>query len=810
MSGGVAKAPFKPFKKAAPRVSGEPLSAAQLADMAHTVEQQVRQSVGNVCRFVAAKNALTAANFTADDVERFMNHIAVHKAAAGTALRVPNGAMADRQQWAFVVDGLPVQVPPSRAALAKSLAAVDRGSKPPAVVVSAAPAAAVVVGGGVAVPGKGPTKGMRTLSVSEPFVVVQSGGECAAALSWLLVQRAVGLKTIGSTDVDGHYTARALLVSTPLPADDSREGTYVFDFETADRSVRLAIAHSVATLLASPSVVKVAHDVRLDFDAMRRVPLSPPAAGAAAAALELARVFDTQVMLKALAEMRALHARVPVADRATLDDALRAVALPPTAEATLANSSNAVFWRLPSTQLTAELVGGVVARHMSPLLALYARLVRQFDVNVGLLSSMNVRWFGSQTVAARVDATLVGQVARLAFERSAALQQVVAVRTPLSECAARPADAGPPPPPEAVRVSDELEFELLLDVLPTAVRDALLALVDGDVAQLCGNVAQVHLELGRPLSLRWRSGATQTLRQCVVKAADFDAMQLLWTQKNVVLRHDNRVVLERALHRLCVVRDGGTRIVAAVAHVRVQRNGTVPLIFDVVSRIIDQRRSLLVLGAADNTRALLRELAATLAERLLVVVVDANGDLGGDHIEKHRSLGNAVRLIVNSAIRGSFEDAQASAMFDAAQNLRALVVVVDEIVTQAQVDCARRLIGAGVVVLAGSRAATLRDACARPELQSLLGHGPHGKLPSKFCDMLVEVRAVGDVVVHEDLQRSLASLGDRNQIEPAVTSQRWSDVAGNQWCRFLQRARPQSADAAAQHAGALIEWLHQL
>jgi stage III sporulation protein SpoIIIAA len=811
----------------------------------------VRRSTDHFVKFVAARTAASHAGFSVDEFEQFARALAATRTSVAD-LSVRNSKSPDRQQWYFVVDGIEPTLPLTRKAAAAAAAAVTATAAPtarpsstaspsaptplpvplPSVAVSKPSLTTLAAATTAAHPGTTTAthvdpkqKGVRTLSAAEPFVLVDAAPECLAAMNWLLVQRAVGIKAVGSTDASGLYTARALLVSTPVPADESREGVYVFDFAVRDDSMRKKVAEVISKLFASSSTIKVVHDARLDVDAVRRVMQAWTASGR----FELARIFDTQVMARTLAEMSAVE--LAVTDRASLDQALRAVSMPATPEATLRNSPIATFWSAQSTVLMRDGVVDVVARHVAPLLTLHAKLLQQYNASVGQLSATNVRWLGGQAIISRSSPTAIGEVALMTFDRDQVTQQLQLVCKPLSECAVRPLQCGLAPISEMSRAADETELERFMGYLPPAVCEAILLLVGNDLCQLTDNLVQIRMDLNRPVSLRWRNGATQVLERCVVDRAAFDSMREQWARGQATLGSDGRLAVDFSLHRLCVLTDNRARITAAVAHIRVQRSGSLALIFDVVGRLVAHRKSLLVFGAADNGRtALLRELASALAERMLVVVVDTNGDLGGDGVTKHWSIGNAVRAVVSPVARATPGDAQAQVMIESVLQLRANAIVVDEISTLQQVDTARRLIGMGVIVLAGSRSPTLLDAVKRAELHSLIGHSsehnsvlttkgapPFAPVPAissilsllqhrghGICEMAIEVSAPGDLLVHDDVSRSLGAMVGHSSADAliAVTSHRWSDVSGNLWCRFLQ--------GRGSHSGHRERWLQEI
>jgi energy-coupling factor transporter ATP-binding protein EcfA2 len=204
----------------------------------------------------------------------------------------------------------------------------------------------------------------------------------------------------------------------------------------------------------------------------------------------------------------------------------------------------------------------------------------------------------------------------------------------------------------------------------------------------------------------------------------------------------------------------------ARACVRLHHAGTAALLQDVVSRMLRDKVSVLVLGARGSGRStLLRELASALAEQPPQVdVVDTNGDIGGDGEQPHASLGKARRVTTRAANRTA-PDALASTLSELASK-RPAVVVVDDISTAMQCESLRQLAsgGASVVASAWSRRRSRRSASATPASarcsatgKAATGVGKQAAILALF-GVVIELRAFGEVLVHEQVSASVAVL----------------------------------------------------
>jgi energy-coupling factor transporter ATP-binding protein EcfA2 len=236
-------------------------------------------------------------------------------------------------------------------------------------------------------------------------------------------------------------------------------------------------------------------------------------------------------------------------------------------------------------------------------------------------------------------------------------------------------------------------------------------------------------------------------------------------ENGFTLRADNRVAMSRLLHRVSVARDAQQQIALARACVRLHHAGTAALLRDVVSRIVRDKVSVLVLGARGSGRStLLRELSAAIAEQLLQVdVVDSNGDIGGDGELPHAALGKARRVTTRAASRTS-PDALASTITELASK-RPLVAVVDDISTAMQCESLRQLASDGASVVASAMAPSLEALCQRnAHVGALLGYrkaaGGTGKQVTLLTlfGVVIELRAFGEVLVHEQVSASVSVL----------------------------------------------------
>lgn len=300
-----------------------------------------------------------------------------------------------------------------------------------------------------------------------------------------------------------------------------------------------------------------------------------------------------------------------------------------------------------------------------------------------------------------------------------------------------------------IEITDDLD--LLLDVLPPAIREALLE--QPDVNEL----VEVVLDLGRPPEARFLSRAI-TLGEDFVTRDDLHFV----VSRVGTFTKDNRAGIERTLHRISALRNRRGEIIGLTCRVGRAVFGTV----DIVKDVIQSGKNILLLGKPGvGKTTLLREAARVLADELgkRVMVVDTSNEIAGDGDIPHPGIGRARRMQVPSP------ELQHAVMIEAVENHMPEVIVIDEIGTEAEALAARTIAERGVQLIATAHGNSLENLLMNPTLCDLVGgiqavtlsdeeakrRGTQKtvlerKAPPTF-DVLIEIHEKDRLAIHHDV-----------------------------------------------------------
>ena len=249
------------------------------------------------------------------------------------------------------------------------------------------------------------------------------------------------------------------------------------------------------------------------------------------------------------------------------------------------------------------------------------------------------------------------------------------------------------------------DLELLLEVVPTAIREALENETNLD------DLIEVIMDLGRRPEARF-PGRSVFLADDAMDRAGLDHV----VDRVGAFTGDNRAGIERTLHRISAMRNRRGLIIGLTCRVGRAVLGTV----DILRNVIESGKSLLLLGPPGiGKTTLLREsarvLSTELAEAKRVIVVDTSNEIGGDGDISHPGIGKARRMQVPAP------ELQHAVMVEAVENHMPEVIVIDEIGTEAEALAARTIAERGVQLIATAHGSSLDNLLMNPTLSDLLG-----------------------------------------------------------------------------------------
>lgn len=226
--------------------------------------------------------------------------------------------------------------------------------------------------------------------------------------------------------------------------------------------------------------------------------------------------------------------------------------------------------------------------------------------------------------------------------------------------------------------------------------------------QTCRNLIDIVVDLGRPITLRYSNR--------IVKEFDRNTTS---TDLDHILNNcpyfdrKNRFTPLNTLHRISAVRSVDDTIIGiTIRYAHMPTHGLDLLLDD----IIDSEQSLLIIGAPGKGKTtLLRTVAARLADRAAVVVVDKSNEIAGSNIVPHECIGRARRLMV------PHHKTMDEVLLEAVENHTPEILVVDEISTQKDCMAMKTIAERGIVVIATAHGSDLESVVNNPVFSKMLG-----------------------------------------------------------------------------------------
>ena len=254
---------------------------------------------------------------------------------------------------------------------------------------------------------------------------------------------------------------------------------------------------------------------------------------------------------------------------------------------------------------------------------------------------------------------------------------------------------------DLIHLSDDLN--LLLDMLPPKVIKALKDLKEDRV------LFEIVMDLGSIPEIRYKKERVR-LNCEPINQHDLDDI----VEKVGQFNSDNRVGIERTLHRISALRNRSGKVIGLTCRVGRAVMGTLENLTD----IIQSGKNILFLGPPGIGKTTkLREAARKLSDesQLRVLVVDTSNEIAGDGDIPHPGIGQSRRIQVPAP------NLQHAVMIEAVENHMPEVIIVDEIGTEAETDAARTIAERGVQLIATAHGHSLQNLINNPTLSDLIG-----------------------------------------------------------------------------------------
>ena len=282
--------------------------------------------------------------------------------------------------------------------------------------------------------------------------------------------------------------------------------------------------------------------------------------------------------------------------------------------------------------------------------------------------------------------------------------------------------------------------EPLLRLLPGWIRMMAEQHQDG--------LEEIAMDLGKPLAMR--IGDRLVFAEREIEERDIDYV----VDRAGQFRADNRLGIERTLHRISAKRDRYDSLDGLTLRVARMVYG----VAEPFRQYLDGHQGVMLIGPPGvGKTTLLRDMVRILAETRgpRVIVIDTSNEIGGDGKLVHPGLGAARRMQVSSP------DRQAAVIMQAIANHGPEVLVCDEIGYHGDVAVLQTAGRRGVHVIATAHGRVFQDVLENPVLHPLLGDldlaaGCRRSRP--IFDIAVEIRAKNRWLVHTSVSKSVDAL----------------------------------------------------
>ena len=272
---------------------------------------------------------------------------------------------------------------------------------------------------------------------------------------------------------------------------------------------------------------------------------------------------------------------------------------------------------------------------------------------------------------------------------------------------------------------------------------------------------EIVIDLGRRPEARFTTGP-EYLSQKIVSWQDLD-----YTIKRISnFSDDNRVGLERTLHRISCIRNRQSLINGLTCRVGRAIFGAINIIRD----LLESEQSILILGKPGiGKTTIIREIARVLSDEMekIVVVIDTSNEIAGDSDIPHSGIGRARRLQVSKT------ELQYQVMIEAVENHMPEVIIIDEISTKLETLAACTIAEKGVQLVGTTHGNCLKNLIKNPQLSNLIGGIQYVTLSDNEAkqrgtqktilerigyspfQLVIEINTQNYWTIHEDVRKSI-------------------------------------------------------
>ncbi|KAI9002524.1 hypothetical protein DFJ74DRAFT_695931 [Hyaloraphidium curvatum] len=352
--------------------------------------------------------------------------------------------------------------------------------------------------------------------------------------------------------------------------------------------------------------------------------------------------------------------------------------------------------------------------------------------------------------------------------------------------AAGPSDRKPASAPVAVSVDADLD--VVLDMLPEAVRESLVAAFEA-ASQPLTSIMELVFDFGSQAQAYTVSPSDDPIRFGTVLTREDVAA----TVASMRFSSDNRAGIDRHIHRVSRIPNKEGLTVGVT--IRIAR--VVEGVADALGDVLNEGKSVLILGRPGQGKTtLLRDICRFVSTvlRKRSMIVDTSCEIGGDGDVPHPAVGQCRRFQVRDRRN------QYNIMLEAVKNHTPDVVVIDELGDRQECTSAKAISQRGVQLVATAHG-SLGSVLSNPDLSGLVGglqaviHGDASasrlglgkktqveRAGRPTCDIVIELHGRTEWVVYRDVADAVDRMlaGERYGRE-----RRWMDAAtGRLMARF--------------------------